>query len=395
MISTARRTSATIAGLATVGVSSLFVGAMPAAAAPTDACGAAGTLVSPGICEATFTSGTGTFARTPEMTKLEVLLVGAGGAGADQQATNAGTNGYAAAGGGGEVTIVDFGPAAASTLTFTVAAPADAVAATPAVVGTVSNGTTTGTVANGGDAAFGTETGGASGSGNFGANGSSTSTTPYGAGGGDGGSPPNHANGGAGTVVSAIAPAGSLFTGVSTCYGAGGAVGTIVTGSTVQGVPGCGAGGPADSTVLTLTRPTANRGGGGGGLATPQSAADRAGAAGIVIIRWSATATVSFAANGHGTAPAAQTIPAGGTAVRPADPTAAGYQFAGWFTNPQLTVAADFSAPVPASTTYYAAWSPLLAATGVEVGPAVVPASLAALMLGAVLLVLNRRRRAS
>lgn len=394
MITTARRTSAAIAGLATVGVSSLFVGAMPAAAAPTDACGAAGTLVSPGICEATFTSGTGTFTRTPEMTRLEVLLVGAGGAGADQLPTNAGTNGYAAAGGGGEVSIIDFGPAAASTLTFAVAAPADPVAATPAVVGTVSDGTTTGTVANGADAAFGTETGGASGSGTPGANGTSTSNTPYGAGGGDAGFPPNHADGGAGTIVSTIG-AGTLFAGVSTCYGAGGAVGTIVMGSTVQGIPGCGAGGPADSTVLTLNRPAANRGGGGGGLATPQSAADRAGAAGVVVIRWSATATLSFAANGHGTAPAAQTVPAGGTAVRPADPTAAGYQFRGWFTDPQLTVAADFSAPVPASTTYYAGWSPLLAATGVEVGPAVVPASLAALMLGAVLLVLNRRRRAS
>ncbi len=67
--------------------------------------------------------------------------------------------------------------------------------------------------------------------------------------------------------------------------------------------------------------------------------------------------TVTFDANGHGTAPEAQTVEAGKTAVKPADPTEAGWKFDGWFTDKACTAAYDFSAPVTADLTLYAKWT--------------------------------------
>lgn len=372
-----RKTSAALAAVATAGVSSLFVGVAPASAAVADACGE-GTLIAPGICEQTFTSGTASFTPSADMTKLEVLLVGAGGSGAAQEAPN--TNGYAAAGGGGEVKVVDFSGATAP-LNLTVAA-----AGTP---GTVSDGTTSGSVANGSDGSG--ETGGASGNGNSGASGISNSVTPFGAGGGAGASPANNADGGAGVVVNTLVAGTSLFSDDTRCFGGGGAIGVVG----VQGIPGCGAGGPnADSTALVA--PAANSGGGGGGLNIVQTGEQRAGASGAVIIRWDgATATVTFNANGHGAAPAAQTVVAGTAAAKPADPTAAGWEFKGWFTDEALTVAADFSAPITGATTLYASWAPVLAATGATQNLTGLPIGIAALLAGAGLFALanNRKRR--
>jgi uncharacterized repeat protein (TIGR02543 family)/LPXTG-motif cell wall-anchored protein len=263
----------------------------------------------------------------------------------------------------------------------------------PGVPGGVTVGAANTTVGNGaaasitdGSGAFG----GASGSGLAGAGASTPVSTAGGAGAAS--SPPvaTPANGGAGVVVSSLAPVGSLFVGDTRCFGGGGAVGTVG----VKGIPGCGGGGPTDATNTILTLPAANSGGGGGGLSVTQTPEARAGASGVVIIRWSAAPlTLAFNAGGHGTAPAAQTIVALAAGVRPADPVADGYEFAGWYTDAQLTTLADFSAPLTVSTTYYAKWLPTLAATGTEPSPAIVAGALAALMAGIGLMVAARRRR--
>ena len=69
------------------------------------------------------------------------------------------------------------------------------------------------------------------------------------------------------------------------------------------------------------------------------------------------TYTVTFNANGHGTAPAAQTVEEGKTATKPANPTAAGWKFGGWFKEAACTNAYDFSTPVTANITLYAKWT--------------------------------------
>ena len=379
---TVRSTSAAIAAIAAAGVSSVFLGASPAQAA-TEACGATGALISAGVCEQTFTSGTSTFTPTPAMTKLEVLLVGAGGAGADQPVA---TSGYAAAGGGGQVTVVDF---SGSTSPITVTVPA------PGTLGSVTDGTTTANVANGFDGAAGVKgsffsSGGNSGTGKAGA-------TSGASGGGGASAASTTANGGAGVVVSSLVTPASLFGTDANCYGGGGAAGDGSLAPPTVGTASCGGGAPSDATATGLVAPTANSGGGGGGLDITQPLALRQGASGLVVIRWSAaTVTLSFDSNGHGTAPAPQSIVAGSTATKPADPTAGGFKFGGWFTDAALTSPADFSAPVTASTTYFAKWSPVLAATGVEVAPGVVPLTVGALIAGAGLIALGaRRRRAS
>lgn len=374
-----RRTTTAFAACAAVGVSSLFVGIAPASAAPSEACGADGTLVSAGICELTVTSGSATFTRTAQMTRLEVLLVGAGGASADQNDPN--TDGYAAAGGGGDVKVVDFS-SGTTDLTVTVAQPGVASS------GSVDDGSTVTTVTNGVDASSFGAVGGASGTGFSGASG--TGGVGYGAGGGASASPTAFENGGAGRVVSTLALAsGSLFAGDSACYGGGGAIGTAA----VLGTADCG-GGTASSDRASIIPPTANSGGGAAGIDTTQTLSARTGASGVVVIRWTAaTVSLGFSANGHGTAPASQAIVAGNVGVRPADPSAAGFEFRGWYSDASLSTPVDFSAPVTASTTYFASWSPLLAATGIDLNPVQVPLAFASLLVGLALVLVAYRRR--
>ena len=67
--------------------------------------------------------------------------------------------------------------------------------------------------------------------------------------------------------------------------------------------------------------------------------------------------TVSFNMNGHGNQVTAQTVREGNKATRPADPTAEGWTFAGWYADDSLSKAFDFTAVISADTTVYAKWT--------------------------------------
>ena len=65
--------------------------------------------------------------------------------------------------------------------------------------------------------------------------------------------------------------------------------------------------------------------------------------------------TVSFLTD-HGTAPASQTVDYGRTISRPADPTAEGWSFGGWYTEASAIHAYIFSSPVTSDFSLYAKW---------------------------------------
>lgn len=67
--------------------------------------------------------------------------------------------------------------------------------------------------------------------------------------------------------------------------------------------------------------------------------------------------TVTFDVNGHGTAPASQSVKDGEKAVRPADPSAPGWVFGGWYLDKACTKAYDFSSPVKSDITLFARWT--------------------------------------
>ncbi len=68
--------------------------------------------------------------------------------------------------------------------------------------------------------------------------------------------------------------------------------------------------------------------------------------------------TVTFDGNGHGTAPEDQTVKSGGKVQEPDPPTAQGFDFGGWFTDPGCTSRFDFDTAVTGSFTLYAKWIP-------------------------------------
>ena len=76
-----------------------------------------------------------------------------------------------------------------------------------------------------------------------------------------------------------------------------------------------------------------------------------------VYARWVKLWTVRFDVQGHGTAPANQTVEDGSTASRPGNPTANTYSFGGWYTDSGCTTAYDFSSPVTGNLTLYAKWT--------------------------------------
>lgn len=59
----------------------------------------------------------------------------------------------------------------------------------------------------------------------------------------------------------------------------------------------------------------------------------------------------------HGAAPAEQKVALNGKATKPADPTATGYIFKGWYTSQLYTAEFDFNTPITADTTLYAKWN--------------------------------------
>ena len=69
---------------------------------------------------------------------------------------------------------------------------------------------------------------------------------------------------------------------------------------------------------------------------------------------------VNFEMNGHGTAPADQTVWCGDKlAVKPADPKSNGYIFTGWYTDKECTVLFDFDTAITKDITLYAGWEPI------------------------------------
>ena len=68
--------------------------------------------------------------------------------------------------------------------------------------------------------------------------------------------------------------------------------------------------------------------------------------------------TVTFNANGHGTAPDSQVVAYGGKATQPTNPTATGWSFSGWYKEAACTNAWNFSTDtVTSNTTLYAKWT--------------------------------------
>lgn len=59
----------------------------------------------------------------------------------------------------------------------------------------------------------------------------------------------------------------------------------------------------------------------------------------------------------YGTAPAEQKVALNGKATKPADPTATGYIFKGWYTSQLYAAEFDFNTPITADTTLYAKWN--------------------------------------
>ena len=71
------------------------------------------------------------------------------------------------------------------------------------------------------------------------------------------------------------------------------------------------------------------------------------------------TYTVSFNMNGHGTQVADQTVEDGRKATKPADPTAEGWTFGGWYKDSACTETQkyDFDTPITADLDLYAKWT--------------------------------------
>ena len=95
------------------------------------------------------------------------------------------------------------------------------------------------------------------------------------------------------------------------------------------------------------------------------------------------TYTVTFDAQGHGTAPADQTIESGQKATAPTAPTATGYRFDGWYKESGCTNAWNFSSDtVTANTTLYAKWTALYTVTFNANGHGDAPAALTNIVSG-------------
>lgn len=81
------------------------------------------------------------------------------------------------------------------------------------------------------------------------------------------------------------------------------------------------------------------------------------------------TVTLTFETGGLGSAPLAQELATGECAVRPADPTAWGFRFAGWYADEARTQEFDFATPLSQDTTLYAKWVKAAAPCPVVIAP--------------------------
>lgn len=85
---------------------------------------------------------------------------------------------------------------------------------------------------------------------------------------------------------------------------------------------------------------------------------------GVVVFR----CNVTFAMNGHGDAPAAQTVYPGAKLAKVADPTAPGYTFDGWYTDTALTHPFDIkNDTISHDTVLYAKWKVIPVAAKMDV----------------------------
>ena len=130
------------------------------------------------------------------------------------------------------------------------------------------------------------------------------------------------------------------------------------------------AGGESLATNPTVTCPTANMATAGNYPIIPSGAVAPAGdnynaivyANGTLTVMTPSTGggttyyTVTFNSNG-GSVVASQSVALNGKAAKPADPTKAGFTFAGWYTDTALTAAYDFNKAVTSSFTLYAKWT--------------------------------------
>ncbi len=78
----------------------------------------------------------------------------------------------------------------------------------------------------------------------------------------------------------------------------------------------------------------------------------------------SAIFTVSFDANGHGTAPTPQSVAEGMKAVKPADLTQSGRTFGGWYREADCIHAFDFETPITGDVTLFAKWTEVASGSG-------------------------------
>ncbi len=72
---------------------------------------------------------------------------------------------------------------------------------------------------------------------------------------------------------------------------------------------------------------------------------------------WDTYYTVNYNMNGHGTQITGQTIENGNKATRPADPTAEGFTFGGWYTDSACQTLYDFNSAVTGNVVLYAKWT--------------------------------------
>ncbi len=265
-----RSTRWTLALVAAGGMTALAGGSASAAGT----CPVGSTEVATNVCEVTFTvAGVPTAWIPPaDVSAIEAVLVGAGGSQ---------LMGYA--GGGGEVTFVTL--AAGTPLSVRVGGPGnpggDPVTLAEGTV--IIQGDATYTARGGHDGGLYGDNyrGGTSGNGHLG---SFIGSSYMGAGGGAGLAAVGR-DGGAGRVVGAFAGAGSLFAGVTSCFGGGGAAATGLSPSDI-GTATCGGGFLVGSPAFTA--PIANSGGGASGWYDTGS---EPGATGIAIIRFSMKAS--------------------------------------------------------------------------------------------------------